>query len=81
MLSRSVLIAFFALTAFKRMFSTDPRWQAAVGLNVVTLVVILGEPVYSLVPALGWGFVVNALLHERRARRLQAMRPVLAGSA
>ena len=75
------LIAFFALTAFRRMFSTDPRWQAAVGLNVVTLVVVLGEPVFSLVPALGWGFVVNALLHERRVKRLQAMRPALAGSA
>jgi hypothetical protein len=66
------LLAIFAVTAFRRMFSTDPRWQAAVGLNVVTLVVILAEPVYSLVPAVGWGFVVNALMYERRTRRLRA---------
>jgi hypothetical protein len=76
-----LLLGFFAITALRRMFSTEPRWQAAVGLNVVALVVILAEPVFSIVPALGWGFVVNALLHERRARRLHAMRPALAGSA
>ena len=76
------LIGFFALTAFRRMFSLDPRWQAAVGLNLVTLVVVLAEPVFSLVPAIGWGFVVNALLNERRTKRLRPTPlPALASSA
>jgi hypothetical protein len=75
------LIAYFGITALRHAFSKEPRWQAAVGLNVVTSLVILAEPVYSLVPALGWGFTVNALLHERRMRRQQALRPALAGSA
>jgi hypothetical protein len=29
----------------------------------------MAEPVFSVVPALGWGFVVNALLDERRRRK------------
>jgi hypothetical protein len=76
-----LLIASFAITALRHAFSKDPLWQAAVGLNVVNLLVVLAEPVYSLVPAIGWGFVVNALLHERRARRVHATRSASVASA
>jgi hypothetical protein len=63
------LIATFALIAIRHAFSSNPTWQAALGLNVAALIVCMAEPVFSVVPALGWGFAVNGLLQDRAARR------------
>jgi hypothetical protein len=73
------LIVSFLATALRRAFSPDPRWQAAVGLNLAALFIVNAEPVFSLVPPVAWGFVVNALLHERRSRRSAEVQ--LAGTA
>jgi hypothetical protein len=59
------LIVFFLVTALRHALSANPLWQAAVGLNLATLFIVNAEPVYSLVPPVAWGFVVNALLQER----------------
>jgi hypothetical protein len=61
------LIFGFLVIAFRRIFSPNPLWHAAVALNAATVIIIMAEPVFSVVPALGWGMVVNALLSERSA--------------
>jgi hypothetical protein len=62
------LIVTFALIAARHAFSPNPTWQAALGLNVAALIVCMAEPVFSVVPALGWGFAVNGLLQDKRRR-------------
>jgi hypothetical protein len=64
----------FALIAIRHAFSSNPTWQAALGLNVAALVVCMAEPVFSVVPALGWGFAVNGLLQDRSRRVPQWIR-------
>jgi hypothetical protein len=68
------LIVTFALIAIRHAFSSNPTWQAALGLNVAALVVCMAEPVFSVVPALGWGFAVNGLLQDRSRRVPQWIR-------
>jgi O-antigen ligase len=75
------LLLFFLVTALRHVFSPNPLWQAAVGLNISALFIVNAEPVFSLLPPLAWGVVINAMLQERREReRLRQLVPV-AGSA
>jgi O-antigen ligase len=64
------LICYFTTLSLKRLVSLDtatPLWRAAFGLNFASAILVVGaEPVFSAVPALGWGFTINALLEEQR---------------
>ncbi len=68
------LITYFTALSFRKLLSlrTSSRlWRMSFGLNLASLVLALAaEPVFSAVPALGWGFAVNAILEERRSRVL-----------
>lgn len=65
-----VLIVYFTALSLKKLLSRDTAtalWRVAFGLNMASAVLaVASEPVFSAVPALGWGFAVNALLEERR---------------
>jgi hypothetical protein len=47
--------------------SLEPAWHVALGMNITAMLVVAAEPVFSMVPALAWGFAVNALMRERAA--------------
>jgi hypothetical protein len=71
------LLLHFLITALRHAFSPNPLWQAAVGLNSAAILIVNAEPVFSLVPPLAWGVVVNAQLQERRERgRLRVAVPL-----
>lgn len=66
------LVAYFTALSLKRLLSlrsSNTLWRISFGLNLASLILaIAAESVFSVLPALGWGFAVNALLEERRRR-------------
>lgn len=66
------LIGYFAALSLVRALSASgasAAWRMAMMMNVASLLLAAtSEPVFSVPPALGWGFAVNALLEERRRR-------------
>lgn len=68
------LIGYFAVLSVRRALSTrgaTTAWRMAVLTNVAALLLVAtAEPVFSVLPPLGWGFAVSALFDER-ARRTQ----------
>jgi hypothetical protein len=67
-----LLIVYFTLLSFEKFISprsSSASWRIAFSLNLASLVLaISAEAVFSAIPALGWGFAVNALIEERRRR-------------
>lgn len=65
------LLVYFTALSLSRLLNggASPVWRAAFGLNLASVVLAAAaESVFSAVPALAWGFTVNALLEERRNR-------------
>jgi hypothetical protein len=66
------LIGYFAALSMVRVLSASgasAAWRMAMMVNFAALVLaVTSEPVFSVLPALGWGFAVNALLEEHRRR-------------
>jgi O-Antigen ligase len=63
------LIGYFSALSLWRVLSDSASsviWRAAMMANFAALALaITSEPVYSVLPALGWGLAINALLEER----------------
>lgn len=66
------LIGYFAWLSIVRVLSVSgatAAWRMAMMVNFAALVLaVTSEPVFSVLPALGWGFAVNALLEEHGRR-------------
>lgn len=66
------LIGYFAALSMVRVLSVSgatAAWRMAMMVNFAALVLaVTSEPVFSVLPALGWGFAVNALLEEHGRR-------------
>jgi hypothetical protein len=66
------LIGYATLLSLLRVLSpphANSAWRMALMTNLAALVLVAtSEPVFSVVPAAGWGFAVGALLHERERR-------------
>lgn len=66
------LIGYFAALSLVRVLSAsgaNAAWRMAMMVNFAAAVLALtSEPVFSVLPALGWGFAVNALLEEHGRR-------------
>lgn len=66
------LIGYFTLLSVRRALSArgaTTAWRMAVLTNVAALLLVAtAEPVFSVLPPLGWGFAVNALFEERARR-------------
>jgi O-antigen ligase len=70
------LIATFAFISIQGAVSNSlaaTHWRTAAALNLAALVIIMAEPVFSVVPALAWGFTVNALVRDQRERRVAVL--------
>jgi hypothetical protein len=68
----AALIGYFSALSLLRVLSASvasAAWRMASMVNFAALVlVVTSEPVFAMLPALGWGFAVNALLEERKRR-------------
>jgi hypothetical protein len=60
----ALLVAFLAHSVIQllRVGADDPVWRVALSLNIAAAIVALAEPVFSPLPALGWGFTVRAMV-------------------